>query len=55
MTVRIKIVQTDHTKHNLDIPEFSKIIAFKVTTKPSDIMAENQLDGQGFISSTDRG
>ena len=39
---------------SLDIHEFNKILALKVRTKPSDEVAENQLDDQGSIPSTDK-
>ena len=35
--------------------EFGKILAFKFTTEPRDNVAENQLEDQDFIPSTDRG
>lgn len=53
--VRIKIVQNDLTSPSLDIYEFSKILAFKVTMEPSDNVAEKQVDDQGFVLSRDRG
>jgi hypothetical protein len=55
MRVRIKIVQNDLSRPSLDIYEFSKILAFKVTMEPSDKVAEKQLDDQGFIPGRDRG
>ena len=53
--VRIKIVQNDLTSPSLDIYEFSKILAFKVTMEPSDNVAEKQVDDQGFVLRRDRG
>jgi len=55
MTVRIITVQIDLTRPSLNIHECSKILGFKVKKALSDNVVQNQLDEQGFISSTDRG
>lgn len=55
MTARIKIVQNDLIRPNLNFHEFRKILALKVTKEPNENVAEQQLDNQGFIPSTDRG
>ena len=44
MKVSMKFVQNDLTRPSLHTNEFSKILAFKATTKPGDNVAENQLD-----------